>query len=998
MTIPTLTVASLKKAKNAVIGNPLAKVQLVKDQHFVSTLIDCLNPPTSEVPLSAQDKAAQDALRIEAAHVVASLSYGSEEALGVLLRANAHHAFLYAFSHFTHTDPPALRAAFSRALRALAASIADVVGPSIWGLRPDKSLIRTEAQQALAYLFQAESLDIYLPLLVLPGSSSSSLTSPSIATSRAPPSSTNIATSIAQMLSTTIRSKAHRAAVTNWLPLSERQREVTTKSKRGWEKTAALSSNLAAGPWVARRLLDLLGDSSRERESKLVEAVLSALASLARENSIVSEFLGKSTPDKEFPPYLANILGFTKSRSVDVQLAACLCVTHIIRACLPTLPPILHISPSSHSSMATLAAAAGHVTSPTASSSTHASASSSSHTPTPSHGHSHTQSHRDSIAAAQLALEENCTRTVMNIVNRLLAAPLPTSGGGNGVSEGTGIVAASMTSGAESYQAKTRACYILHYLVADDAALCHAAFDRGCLEHLATLIRAINPKQADPVEWEEGEPESLSRLREAALTTLATLALLSDDIRRRITDELSLLPCISRALRAKRHVGTRYAACQCVRAVSRAVSVLRTSIVDSGLGMDVLRIVMGQELGPGFGVGGGGSLTIGKGKESANERAEDAMVVDSAGNGKQKDLGEDRRVLGAALAAVCNIVNDFSPLRPIYLEEKLMPRLVYILRGSDDPPLRLNALWAVKNLVRKTSTETKRDIMSCVGWSELGNYLSDPDEDIQEQAFNALRNLTENEEGINLVLSSLDPPLLLSKVLAGLQSRSEDVVLQACFALANLANGSEEQQEEIMRFPGMLSALRVCIAEGGPGLPPLPPVLSWSNSGVVGSTGGAVNSSDVRRPAVGCILTLVQGQPRRRKEMTDAGIVSTLKRFTEWSGHGPSLGGSGHGHAGGISLSPPNTSSVRWGGRTQSPVRGSAASGTASAGVYGSWAGTGSMHQHHSQHHQPWYQSSSSSGRGSAWPSHMALEDDRDVVQRARQALEWLEHGETYIT
>ena len=26
---------------------------------------------------------------------------------------------------------------------------------------------------------------------------------------------------------------------------------------------------------------------------------------------------------------------------------------------------------------------------------------------------------------------------------------------------------------------------------------------------------------------------------------------------------------------------------------------------------------------------------------------------------------EDRRVLGAALAAVCNIVNEFSPLRPV---------------------------------------------------------------------------------------------------------------------------------------------------------------------------------------------------------------------------------------------------------------------------------------------------------------------------------------------
>jgi len=48
-----------------------------------------------------------------------------------------------------------------------------------------------------------------------------------------------------------------------------------------------------------------------------------------------------------------------------------------------------------------------------------------------------------------------------------------------------------------------------------------------------------------------------------------------------------------------------------------------------------------------------------------------------------------------------------------------MPRLVYILRRSGDSALRLNALWAVKNLVRRTSLETKRDIMACLGWDEF---------------------------------------------------------------------------------------------------------------------------------------------------------------------------------------------------------------------------------------------------------------------------------------
>lgn len=93
-----------------------------------------------------------------------------------------------------------------------------------------------------------------------------------------------------------------------------------------------------------------------------------------------------------------------------------------------------------------------------------------------------------------------------------------------------------------------------------------------------------------------------------------------NDIRRAITDEYKLLPTIGVAL-SHRHVGVRYAACQCIRAVARGISVLRTNLVDSGLGMKVFEIF------------------------------------------KKED--EDRRVLSAALFAVCNIVNGFSPLKPV---------------------------------------------------------------------------------------------------------------------------------------------------------------------------------------------------------------------------------------------------------------------------------------------------------------------------------------------
>jgi hypothetical protein len=54
----------------------------------------------------------------------------------------------------------------------------------------------------------------------------------------------------------------------------------------------------------------------------------------------------------------------------------------------------------------------------------------------------------------------------------------------------------------------------------------------------------------------------------------------------------------------------------------------------------------------------------------------------------------------------------------IFLDQGLVPRLVRVL-AMDDPTLRVSALWAVKNLLKKTSTETKKDVMRCLTWEAL---------------------------------------------------------------------------------------------------------------------------------------------------------------------------------------------------------------------------------------------------------------------------------------
>ena len=173
--------------------------------------------------------------------------------------------------------------------------------------------------------------------------------------------------------------------------------------------------------------------------------------------------------------------------------------------------------------------------------------------------------------------------------------------------------------------------------------------------------------------------------------------------------------------------------------------------------------------------------------------------------------------------------------------------------------------------------------------------LGDPVEDVQEQAFNVLRNSTELEDGIAMVFKEVGKEVL-SCVTAGLSSGSDNVVL--------------------LSYPNLLSALQVCLSEA---------------------------ESEVRGFVVYCILELVSKNPRRKKVMTAAGIVTTLKRLCEcqWSGHGGTSGGR-------ASTAFISSSMGGVGGRC--PERHSG-SGGVGCGGRGSWGGSGSMRYMHGSGH-----------------------------------------------
>ncbi|KAF8978615.1 hypothetical protein BDQ17DRAFT_1382792, partial [Cyathus striatus] len=157
----------------------------------------------------------------------------------------------------------------------------------------EERVVREEVGYALDELFRIDILDTLLPHLNTPN--------------------TQLRTHTLNLFASCTRSTTQRAVLTTWTPPSERAKEV--RARRGWE-VAPL------GPgWVVR---------------ELIKSALSLLAALCRDSPGIVGALVK--PDREGYVPLDSVLGYAKGRRVGVQIGACLCLTHAIRASLTTPP------------------------------------------------------------------------------------------------------------------------------------------------------------------------------------------------------------------------------------------------------------------------------------------------------------------------------------------------------------------------------------------------------------------------------------------------------------------------------------------------------------------------------------------------------------------------------------------------------------------------------------------------------------------------------------
>ncbi|KAJ2912220.1 hypothetical protein MD484_g8193, partial [Candolleomyces efflorescens] len=700
MTIQTTkaTESDLKKVKNSVIGNPLAKDGIVRNEELMRRLIEFIADSENDIP---------EEVKVKAAHIVASFSYGSEIALSALLKLNTLYVFVFALSNLFPEGSTTLRAAYARALRALVSSIADVVGPSEYGAQTrDSSLTTTGYQKGVGLHVSARYPRRYP-------------TTPPLAL-RANPNSHRPT----YRLGYPFFRPPYRSRI---LATSRRTSKGTRKGEeeRMREVVSLVVDRLTCIPWSFENLRQLdcqgLDHASCENEEQRCQVARGGLAGDG--GAFEGEFFCCDCAGEGVGTWT----GCTRSRAVS-----------------PYSQPY--------------------------------------------------------------EVEElGCTACGVSMAALTAIATLTL------FSEPYGVEAGVIT------------CFprfSLHF------------FRFNCKFDADETCRYVH------CEYEEYEFGSRSRRK----------------WRRRGTREEDRL-----------HAGR---------------SVRRVSVC------------------PGYSEG----IVVRGSKSPSWSSSSKGQVfeIDEAGEEEEgeQEQEEDRRVLNAALAALCNIVMEFSPLRPIYLEHGLMPRLVQLLLRSGDGAIRMNALWAIKNLLYKSSTETKRNVMRELGWTQVFDLLHDPDLGIQEQAYHVVRNLSESEEGIEMVFRELGVDAILDSITesisveekglmvlttpvsptspstsisgsaipssSGLSSSPSyshpqsiqyrtPTILQALSALANLCNGPHHYTAQILAKPRLLTNLKTCLAERG---------------------------ADIRKVGVGCVLTLVQEHPRKRRVFVDAGVVGTLRRLS----------------------------------------------------------------------------------------------------------------------
>eukprot|EP00249_Psilotum_nudum_P017937 c26559_g1_i2 orf=648-2606(+) len=353
----------------------------------------------------------------------------------------------------------------------------------------------------------------------------------------------------------------------------------------------------------------------------------------------------------------------------------------------------------------------------------------------------------------------------------------------------------------ESGQVGEEAPIVLADLVANSEELQKAAYEINTIEKLCDFLH----RGSLPAKQLQG-----------ILMALAELCSRLEDSRRQLLYLKAQAPIV--VALGHESVGVRVAACTCIRSLSRSVKNLRTSLTDERLVFPLFKLL--------------------------DDPSPSVQV--------------------AALSAVSNVVLDFTPQKAAFFQCGGVSQLIQLSR-SMDPFLRLNSVWALRNLLYLADMSVKEKVMNELTVSTLISLINDSEDMVQEQALAFVRNLVYGSiESVHQIF--LEDGAILSAVERQLcvATRPEVCTQQGLYVLSNVAAGNEFHKESVMRFA----------APELPGSCTASALISFLQD---------MSNPQLRVAAVWCIMNLTYpdspGVVSRISRLCDAGIQLQLQKM-----------------------------------------------------------------------------------------------------------------------
>ncbi|KAH7405377.1 hypothetical protein KP509_15G068000 [Ceratopteris richardii] len=287
---------------------------------------------------------------------------------------------------------------------------------------------------------------------------------------------------------------------------------------------------------------------------------------------------------------------------------------------------------------------------------------------------------------------------------------------------------------------------VLADIVANNEELQRAAYKFDAIVKLSALLQ----RESLPTKQLEG-----------ILMALAELCSRLEESRRQLLDQDPGKNAQAAIISALSHPSesVRVASCTCIKSLSRSVKNLRTTLSDERLVFPLFKLL------------------------------DDPSPV----------------VQVAALSAVSNVVLDFTPHKSVFFQCGGVSQLIQLSR-SMDPMLRLNAVWALRNLLYLADMAVKEKVISELTVSTLTSLIHDPEEMVQEQALAFVRNLVYGSvDSVQQVFAEESAILIAVERQLCIACRPEVCTQQGVYVLSNIAAGNELHKEAVMSFVAPVS-------------------------------------------------------------------------------------------------------------------------------------------------------------------------------------------------